>query len=86
MKGPVAVPSAVKNRCGETLSKRTGSGANEMIGNMLEDVYRILEVPNDERFLKKDCEWTMLSTERGDRLLIVRNAEENTVMLAEELR
>lgn len=57
-----------------------------MIGNMLEDVYRILEVPNDERFLKKDCEWTMLSTERGDRLLIVRNAEENTVMLAEELR
>lgn len=86
LRGFVPVSSATTNRRGERLTKRTGSGWNENIGYMLDDVYRILEIPADARYSMADCDWTVISSENGSRVLVARNESENIMIIAEELR
>lgn len=86
LRGNVVVPSATRNRRGEQISKRTGNGFNEMIGNMLEDVCYILAIPKEQRYSMTECDWAMLSSDNGSRVLIVKNKAEDVVIVAEELR
>ena len=83
LSGSIPSLNSAKNKRGENLTKSVGHGTELNISWFLNDVWDALEVPAENRCSTGQCDWTLFSTDNGDKLLIV--VSENKIYIAEQL-